>query len=153
MNTPTASTPDAAVHRDDESLTALRHADDVLLAKLGYKSVFKREFSVSVLLLIFYGLLLHVLCLLQFIETIAFAFSIMGVVASVSSTLSFPLVSGMFQNHDRANIAADNVCPTCRRSCRHGIWLADTLYICHVHCGMLGRIDVLDAVRILVLGR
>ena len=30
----------------------------------------------------------------QLFETIAFAFSIMGVVASVSSTMSFPLVSG-----------------------------------------------------------
>lgn len=30
----------------------------------------------------------------QFVETIAFAFSIMGVVASVSSTFSFPLQSG-----------------------------------------------------------
>ncbi|EIW75120.1 amino acid transporter [Coniophora puteana RWD-64-598 SS2] len=48
--------------------------DDVLLAELGYKSEFKREFSL--------------------VETIAFAFSIMGVVASVSSTYSFPLESG-----------------------------------------------------------
>ncbi|KAE9397933.1 amino acid transporter [Gymnopus androsaceus JB14] len=53
---------------------SLRHADDALLAKLGYKSEFKREFSL--------------------IETVAFAFSIMGVVASVSSTLSFGLESG-----------------------------------------------------------
>ncbi|EJF62151.1 amino acid transporter [Dichomitus squalens LYAD-421 SS1] len=59
---------------DSEGLTAVKHADDVLLAKLGYRSVFKREFSL--------------------VETIAFAFSIMGVVASVSSTMSFPLVSG-----------------------------------------------------------
>ncbi|KAL1694173.1 amino acid/polyamine transporter I [Schizophyllum commune] len=49
-------------------------ADNALLAELGYKSEFKREFSL--------------------IETVAFAFSIMGVVASVSSTLSFGLVSG-----------------------------------------------------------
>ena len=28
-------------------LLSLRHADDVLLAKLGYKSEFRREFSVS----------------------------------------------------------------------------------------------------------
>ncbi|KAF5370023.1 hypothetical protein D9758_001161 [Tetrapyrgos nigripes] len=53
---------------------SLRRADDALLAELGYKAEFKREFSM--------------------IETIAFAFSIMGVVASVSSTLSFGLVSG-----------------------------------------------------------
>ena len=30
-----------------EDLTAVKHADDVLLAQLGYKSEFKREFSVS----------------------------------------------------------------------------------------------------------
>ncbi|KAG2754882.1 amino acid transporter [Suillus brevipes Sb2] len=54
--------------------TPLRNADDKLLAELGYKAEFKREFSM--------------------IETIAFAFSIMGVVASVASTFSFPLVSG-----------------------------------------------------------
>ncbi|KAJ3743201.1 amino acid/polyamine transporter I [Lentinula detonsa] len=53
---------------------SLRHADDILLARLGYKSEFKREFSL--------------------IETVAFAFSIMGVVASVSSTLIFGLESG-----------------------------------------------------------
>ncbi|KAI0053723.1 amino acid transporter [Auriscalpium vulgare] len=51
-----------------------RGTDDALLAKLGYKSEFRREFSL--------------------IETVAFAFSIMGIVASVSSTLSFPLASG-----------------------------------------------------------
>ncbi|KAF9233865.1 amino acid/polyamine transporter I [Melanogaster broomeanus] len=52
----------------------LRNADDALLAELGYKAEFKREFTM--------------------LETIAFAFSIMGVVASVSSTFSFPLVTG-----------------------------------------------------------
>jgi len=52
----------------------LRGADDALLAKLGYKSEFRREFSL--------------------IETVAFSFSIMGIVASISSTFSFPLVSG-----------------------------------------------------------
>ncbi|KAH7910463.1 amino acid/polyamine transporter I [Hygrophoropsis aurantiaca] len=57
-----------------EVSSKFRNADDALLAVLGYKSEFKREFSL--------------------IETIAFAFSIMGVVASVSSTFSFPLVSG-----------------------------------------------------------
>lgn len=31
----------------DNSLVSLRHADDALLAKLGYKSEFRREFSVS----------------------------------------------------------------------------------------------------------
>ncbi|KAI5122017.1 hypothetical protein M0805_008009 [Coniferiporia weirii] len=61
-------------YNDDSALDALHHADNKLLAELGYKAEFKREFST--------------------IETIAFAFSIMGVIASVSSTLSFPLVSG-----------------------------------------------------------
>ncbi|EJD03015.1 amino acid transporter [Fomitiporia mediterranea MF3/22] len=55
-------------------LDALHATDNRLLAELGYRPEFKREFSL--------------------VETIAFAFSIMGVIASVSSTLSFPLVSG-----------------------------------------------------------
>ena len=33
------------------------------------------------------------------LETIAFAVSIMGVVASVTSTFSFPLVSGVFLSY------------------------------------------------------
>ncbi|PPQ70248.1 hypothetical protein CVT26_014495 [Gymnopilus dilepis] len=49
-------------------------ADNVKLAELGYKSEFRREFSL--------------------LETICFAFSIMGVIASVTSTLSFGLVNG-----------------------------------------------------------
>ncbi|KAJ7876265.1 APC amino acid permease [Mycena leptocephala] len=48
--------------------------DNAKLAELGYKSEFKREFSL--------------------LETCAFSFSIMGIVASVSSTLAFGLVSG-----------------------------------------------------------
>ncbi|RPD67510.1 amino acid transporter [Lentinus tigrinus ALCF2SS1-7] len=72
--TTSAKAVTSPAYDDHEGLTALKHADDALLAQLGYKSEFKREFS--------------------FIETIAFAFSIMGVVASVSSTMSFPLVSG-----------------------------------------------------------
>ncbi|KAJ7849970.1 amino acid transporter [Mycena olivaceomarginata] len=48
--------------------------DNAKLAELGYKSEFKREFSL--------------------LETCAFSFSIMGIVASISSTLSFGLVSG-----------------------------------------------------------
>ncbi|KAG7091468.1 hypothetical protein E1B28_010498 [Marasmius oreades] len=61
--------------QDPVHLNDLKRADDdVLLATLGYKSQFKREFSL--------------------IETVAFAFSIMGVVAAVSSTLSFGLVGG-----------------------------------------------------------
>ncbi|KAI5122016.1 hypothetical protein M0805_008008 [Coniferiporia weirii] len=56
-------------------LNILHHADNKLLAELGYKAEFKREFSA--------------------IETIAFGFTIMGgAIASVASTFSFPLVSG-----------------------------------------------------------
>ncbi|KZT11815.1 amino acid transporter [Laetiporus sulphureus 93-53] len=49
-------------------------ADDVQLAELGYKSEFKREFSL--------------------LETIAFSFSIMAVITGMSSTLSLSLPSG-----------------------------------------------------------
>jgi len=59
---------------DSHDVASLRRADDVRLAELGYKSEFRREFSL--------------------LELIAFSFSIMGVVASVTSTFSFPLVSG-----------------------------------------------------------
>ncbi|KAK0467117.1 APC amino acid permease [Desarmillaria tabescens] len=67
---------DTTVHAvvQDVSSSPAQLADNAKLAELGYKSEFKREFSL--------------------IETVAFAFSIMGVVASVSSTLSFGLVSG-----------------------------------------------------------
>ena len=34
------------VHGHEDFNASLRHADDVLLAKLGYKSEFRREFSV-----------------------------------------------------------------------------------------------------------
>ena len=33
---------------DESDIGALRHADNVLLAKLGYKSEFRREFSVRI---------------------------------------------------------------------------------------------------------
>ena len=39
----------ADANADGEGLAALKHADDALLAKLGYQSVFKREFSVSLI--------------------------------------------------------------------------------------------------------
>lgn len=48
--------------------------DDALLARLGYKSQFRREFSL--------------------LETIAFAFSIMGISSAVSTSFYFPLVAG-----------------------------------------------------------
>jgi len=62
------------VHHGAKDVEGTRRADNVLLAKLGYRSEFKREFSL--------------------IETVAFSFSIMGVVASVTSTFSFPLFAG-----------------------------------------------------------
>ena len=49
-SSPSASLKDSedlAKNADNEGLTAVKHADDALLAKLGYQSVFKREFSVS----------------------------------------------------------------------------------------------------------
>lgn len=45
----TAVVTDASLERRSHNgtLDSLRHADDALLAELGYKSEFKREFSVS----------------------------------------------------------------------------------------------------------
>ncbi|TFK73727.1 amino acid transporter [Pluteus cervinus] len=53
---------------------AVIRKDDALLAVLGYKSQFRREFSL--------------------LESMAFSFSIMGVCAAISTTWYFPLVSG-----------------------------------------------------------
>jgi regulatory protein YycI of two-component signal transduction system YycFG len=39
----------ASVHHDVKETEGIRRADNVLLARLGYRSEFKREFSVSVL--------------------------------------------------------------------------------------------------------
>lgn len=79
------------VQHDAEGIQGIRRADNVLLAKLGYKSEFKREFSVS-LCSTMHGHL--ILTRNKLIETVAFSFSIMGVIASVSSTYSFPLLAG-----------------------------------------------------------
>lgn len=38
---------EVSTNNGDSDLSALRHADDALLAELGYKSEFRREFSVS----------------------------------------------------------------------------------------------------------
>lgn len=48
----TAVVTDASLERrsHDGTIESVRHADDALLAELGYKSEFKREFSVSVAL-------------------------------------------------------------------------------------------------------
>lgn len=72
------------------------NADDALLAELGYKAEFKREFSVRrrTSRCSAHRGLTHV-SHAQMLETIAFAVSIMGVIASVTSTFSFPLASGV----------------------------------------------------------
>jgi len=66
----------AEVHtvEQSDSASVVVRADDAKLAELGYRSEFRREFS-------------------RF-ETVAFAISIMGVVASVTSTFSFGLFNG-----------------------------------------------------------
>lgn len=43
---PTVTVQDASRSSEDGSLLMLRRADDVLLAELGYKSEFRREFTV-----------------------------------------------------------------------------------------------------------
>ncbi|RPD67504.1 amino acid transporter [Lentinus tigrinus ALCF2SS1-7] len=58
----------------DGNLAAIKRADNVLLAKLGYRSVFVRELSL--------------------LELTFFVFSVMGTLGSVSVEMSFPLVAG-----------------------------------------------------------
>jgi amino acid permease len=88
----TFDTVDVGLSKGSHDVDSLRHADDVLLAELGYKSEFKREFSVRVIS--YLPLTMSDAESTKLIELIAFSFSIMGVVASVTSTFSFPLVSG-----------------------------------------------------------
>lgn len=57
-----------------DNISIIVRADNAKLAELGYRSEFRREFSR--------------------LETVAFAFSIMGVIASVTSTYSFGLING-----------------------------------------------------------
>ena len=80
------------VEQSDRASDVVR-ADDAKLAELGYRSEFRREFSVRQML---HLLLLIGSCLLRKrFETVAFAISIMGVVASVTSTFSFGLFNGL----------------------------------------------------------
>lgn len=118
-----------SVHHDTEST---RRADNVLLAKLGYKSEFKREFSVSVL----YDLWSLDIDVGQLIETVAFSFSIMGVIASVSSTLSFPLAAGNGSLVNRHEAIYNCSLSFTRRSCWAGVGLAHPLPICSLRRGI-----------------
>jgi hypothetical protein len=79
------------VQQDAKGIEGTRRADNVLLAKLGYRSEFQREFSVSLCSATHSHL---IPTRNKLIETVAFSFSIMGVVASVTSTFSFPLLAG-----------------------------------------------------------
>jgi hypothetical protein len=47
---PTISNDIVLVHHENKKTEEIWHADDMLLAKLGYKSEFRREFSVSLAL-------------------------------------------------------------------------------------------------------
>ncbi|KAG9313229.1 amino acid transporter [Chiua virens] len=76
----------------DAGSTRSDNADNELLAQLGYKAEFKREFSVRNARSR-NGLFIE-RRRVKMLETIAFSISIMGVIASITSTFSFVLVSG-----------------------------------------------------------
>ncbi|KAJ7027901.1 APC amino acid permease [Mycena alexandri] len=77
MDSPKSEKHDADTQSVSEKTNVfVQDVDNAKLAELGYRSEFKREFSL--------------------LETCAFSFSIMGIVASVSSTLIFGLVSGAY---------------------------------------------------------
>ncbi|KAG9315889.1 hypothetical protein JVU11DRAFT_3538 [Chiua virens] len=65
---------DLEVSSSHETLAAVHRADDNLLRKLGYKSEFKREFSL--------------------LETISFALGILSVSCGIVAGYSFPLQAG-----------------------------------------------------------
>jgi hypothetical protein len=85
----------------------------------------------------------------QLIETVAFAFSIMGVIASVSSTYSFPLAAGNDSLAEGHWVAYNQFLSFIRRSCRDGLGLAHPLSVCSVRRGVSRRVDFFHAVRVL----
>jgi hypothetical protein len=123
-----------SVHHVVKGKESIRRADNNLLARLGYRSEFKREFSVRVP----YGPYGQSLVtdVGQLIETVAFAFSIMGVIASVSSTFSFPLAAGNDSLAERHWAAYNQLPSFIRRSCWDGLGLAHPLPICSVRRGI-----------------
>ncbi|KAN0087468.1 Amino acid/polyamine transporter I [Tylopilus felleus] len=62
------------VNNSRETLSVIHHADDTLLRKLGYKSEFKREFSL--------------------LETISFSLAILAVSCGIVTGYSYPLLAG-----------------------------------------------------------
>jgi hypothetical protein len=76
-----------------ETLTAIHRADDTLLRKLGYKSEFKREFSVRVQHGD-YRVRQPPTRNLQLLETIAFSLTILAGPCGITVGYSFPLLAG-----------------------------------------------------------
>ena len=79
-----------------ETPSAIRRADDTLLRKLGYKSEFKREFSVRVQC-DDYRVWQPPTRNMQLLETISFSLTILAVSCGVTSGYSFPLLAGQRQ--------------------------------------------------------
>lgn len=83
--------------QQSDSVSVIVRADNAKLAELGYRSEFRREFSVRQILHRITSSIADIdSCLLRKrFETVAFAISIMGVIASVTSTFSFGLDNGL----------------------------------------------------------
>lgn len=81
----------------------------------------------------------------QLIETVAFAFSIMGIVASVSATFSFPLAAGSAFFGSKA-WECPNIPRLDRWSRWNGLGVAGALPVRFVHSGVSCRNDFRDAV-------
>ena len=85
----------AQVHAVEQS--DIIRADNAKLAELGYRSEFRREFSVRQTASRFLCCVLIIgsILLQKRFETIAFGISIMGLVSAVTSTFSFGLFNGL----------------------------------------------------------
>ncbi|KAH0831949.1 amino acid permease-domain-containing protein [Lanmaoa asiatica] len=76
-----------------EMLSAIHHTDDALLRKLGYKSEFKREFSVRAQQ-DDYRVRQPPTRILQLLETTSFSLAILAVSCGVTTGYSYPLLAG-----------------------------------------------------------
>lgn len=83
--------------QQSDSVSVIVRADNAKLAELGYRSEFRREFSVRQILHLITSSIADIdsFLLRKRFETVAFAISIMGVIASVTSTFSFGLDNGL----------------------------------------------------------
>ena len=127
---------------EDDSVLSLRRADDALLAELGYKSEFRREFTVSICQLsecMVTDSVIH--CAAVRDRRVCVLYYGCGRISLIHVLLSARV---WYAEHLYSIMHATST--SCRRACRNGLWLVDTLPVCLDHCGVNGGTCICYAV-------